>query len=223
MLNASSNLSFYEAKEQLLAMVNIAKKFQGFVVKPNLKEDVEFAANCVGKGEEREAVRLLLGVIRGIRNTLRGFFRGSPKYFTNLLGEIQVEFSESDGLDKDLLERAEGVLGEEESLAESQLEIDLELAAEVYCKAQEVLREVAEEQRRRIDNRRKRAALERIEANKAKEVARAKEALRVREEAKAREAERRRLADERSAAQREEEARRCAEKAKGLRALLDLI
>lgn len=204
-------------------MLTIAKKFQGFIIKSNLKEDMGFAANCVGNGEEREAVSLLLGVIRGIRNTLMGFFRGSPKYFANLLGEIQMEFSESGGLNQDLLERAEKVLREEASLAESQLEIDLELAAETYCKAHEVLREVVVEQRHRLDNRRKRAALERIEANKAKEVARAKEALRVREEAKAREAERRRLADERSAAQREEEARRCAEKAKGLRALLDLI
>ena len=215
-----SNYSFTEANEELVQMVETSKKFEGFYIKGNLVEEVSSAADCLELGEEREAVKLLQEVTRGIKNTLLGFFRGSPKHFVNLFNALRTEFGE---LDQDIEQKVQRTLDEEAKVAGGQLEIDFELAAEVYVKAFEILRWAEKEQRARVENRKKRSALKRVEENRAKEAMKALEVAKALEEARAREEERKRIIAKHAAEQRALEAEKRKKKADILRNLASTL
>ncbi len=210
------SLSIEQAQANLEVTFKLAKRFEGFRIKPNLSDDLKRAAYCVEIGDESGAIRLIIQVTGGIRATLTGFFRSSPKHFVNLACALQCEFDY--GLDDDIASRVASAILEESALAESLLEIDLERAAELYSGAHQAVKDAAIEQRTRVEQRKldaieehKKAALKRAEEFAAKKV----ELL----EAQKKQAAEQRHIEE----QKMKDLQRRLEKAKGLRDLASMF
>lgn len=139
-----------EAQEELKGLIELSKKFEGFKIRLNLKDELQAASVLLEEGKDREAVEATLAVSRGIKATLIGFFRGSHKHFLHLRGQIEMQIN----LSKDIRDRLDKALREEEAYTKIQLGIDLEKAAELYNGALTALRSAEQEQKERNEKRR---------------------------------------------------------------------
>jgi hypothetical protein len=143
-----------EAQEELKSLIELSKKFEGFKIRLNLKDELQVASVLLEEGKDREAIEATQAVSRGIKATLIGFFRGSHKHFLHLRGQIEMQIN----LNKDIKERLDKALREEEAYTKIQLGIDLEKAAELYNLALDALRSAEKEQKERNEARRKEKA-----------------------------------------------------------------
>jgi hypothetical protein len=149
-------VTFEEVQEELKSLIELSKKFEGFKIRLNLKDELQAASKLIEDGKEKDAIEATQAVSRGIKATLIGFFRGSHKHFLHLRGQIEMQIN----LNKDIRDRLDKALREEEAYTKIQLGIDLEKAAELYNLALDALRSAEKEQKERNEIRRKEKAEE---------------------------------------------------------------
>ncbi len=156
-----------ETQEELKSLLELASKFEGFRIRPNLKDEFQLASKLLEEGKDMEAVKALHALMGGIKATLTGFFRGCGKHFDHMRGQLEAEAP----FEKDIASRVKKSLDEVEVYSKLQLGMDLNKAQELYASTLEVLRSAEKEQKERSTIRRQRREEENrlLEAQHAEE------------------------------------------------------
>lgn len=181
----SPNELFAELKQEVEAVTS-GQRFLGFVLKPDLKTQIDQCFQLfVDATQDKEFLQLAKKTLGWLRNSQRAFFASSvPKHFDPIIDRLMKS-----GMDQDLVARARKFVNAVRAVRVHFSSISLTEAGEIYNAAYKAIEEAKDEFRRRVERRQHHAAVAdeaaRQRAREATEAARQAQLEQTRQERQA--------------------------------------